>query len=76
MRLAAKDVLGAAAAYASCANPEAKAKCGQRAGAAAPNQAAYAANNGNCSLARQIITAATGMGVSAERFKKAQAVCK
>jgi hypothetical protein len=76
MRLAPKDALGAAEAYKSCANPEAKAKCGQRIGGAAPTQATYAANNGNCSLARQIMNAATGMGVSADRFKKSQAVCK
>jgi serine/threonine-protein kinase len=71
-----KDVLGASTAYAQCANPDAKAKCSQRVGAVAPNLALFAANNTNCPLAHQIMAAATGMGVSADRFKKAQAVCK
>jgi len=75
-RLASKDVLGAAGAYAQCTNPDAKAKCSQRVGASAPNLALFAANNGNCPLAHQIMNAATGMGVSPDRFKKAKGVCK
>jgi serine/threonine protein kinase len=73
---AAGDIPGANRAYAQCTTQSSRQQCSARVAQTAPNIAQAAAFNQQCDRAREIMVAASAMGVPDGRMAKARAACK
>ncbi len=66
----AGNITGAAASFRSCTDTAGKAACSRAVRSRAPTAIQTAARNQNCASARAMITAASGMGMSAAALQK------